>query len=377
MKYRHELLESRCFGLGSYAYYDTQTSDGRVFIAVPAETPYGLYSPDRGLTWERVDLKGRRKQAEFRQLRDGSFISLAFDNIVYDSLYDLEQRNVPYCLAIYRAESLQQIMDNKATTSYALFETPGLSTGFGDSGNGHAGCSVRLIELSNGDLLATMYGQFESDRTLCPYFAAKRNYRFYLYRTWCIVSHDKGRTWEFLSTIADCQTHPIRDVNAEGYCEADCFEVEPNHIVCVLRTGGHEVVSPLYCAHSYDAGRTWGAPYEINGWGVMPRLMRMQNGALVCSSGHRHTFLLFSEDNGRTWSEPCILERCDGEWGYSCSGYNTIMETQPGELTVVFDDPKARLAEGYQPGNVRQVYANRYRISKQPEGGEAVSTLLA
>lgn len=365
MKYINECLDSRCFGLGSYAFADTQTADGRIFIAVPAEEPYGLYSPDRGETWEKVPLKGRKKQAEFKQLRDGSFISLEFNNIVYDSLFDLDQEKVPYCLAVYRADSLEQIMENKAVTSYAMVETPGLATGFGDSGNGHAGCFVHLIELENGDLLATMYGQFKDDRTLCPYFDKERGYKFYLYRSWCIVSHDKGKSWEFLSTIADCQTYPIADVNAEGYCEADCFEVEPGHIVCVLRTCGHEVVSPLYCAHSYDSGRTWEAPYEINPWGVLPRLMRMQDGTLVCSSGHKHTFLLFSEDGGRTWSEPCMLERCDGEWGESCSGYNTIVETRPGELTVVFDDPKARLAEGYKPGNVRQVYVKRYRIAKE------------
>ena len=364
MRYSAECLEERCFGLGMYAFGDTQTADGRIFVSVQAEEPYGLYSPDRGLSWEKAPLKGRKKQAEFRQLRDGSFISIDFNNIVYDSLYDLEQEKIPYILAVYRADSLEQIMEGKAETFYAMLETPGLAAGFGDSGNGHAGCFVRLIEMENGDLLATMYGQFKEDKTLCPYFDEQCGYKFYLYRTWCIVSHDKGKTWEFRSTIADCQTYPIRDVNAEGYCEADCFEVEKDHLVCVLRTGGHEVVSPLYCSHSYDAGRTWEKPYEINPWGVLPRLMRMQDGTLVLSSGHRHTFLQFSEDNGRTWSEALILEVSEGEWGESCSGYNTIMESRPGELTVVFDDPKERLAQGYKPGNVRQVYVKRYRIIK-------------
>ena len=89
----------------------------------------------------------------------------------------------------------------------------------------------------------------------------------------------------------------------------------------------------------------------------------MEDGTLVISSGHIHTFLQFSADGGLTWSEAKILEECDGKWGESCSGYNYITESRPGELTLVFDDPKEGMAEGDK--FPRRIYVRRYKIEKE------------
>ena len=67
---------------------------------------------------------------------------------------------------------------------------------------------------------------------------------------------------------------------------------------------------------------------------------------------------LLSRDGGKTWSEPCIVEYCDGKWGQSCSGYHYVMESAPGEITIVFDDPKEGIAEGDE--FPRRVYVRRY-----------------
>lgn len=88
-----------------------------------------------------------------------------------------------------------------------------------------------------------------------------KNYDFYQYRTWCIVSHDNGHTFEYLSTIADCGTYPVPD--GEGYCEPDLVYLGNGHILAALRTQGHEVYTPLFCSHSYDSGKTWSKPDEM------------------------------------------------------------------------------------------------------------------
>ncbi len=365
MKYSLELLSETCVGLGHYPCNDTRSRDGRVFVPVAAaDGGYALYSADNGVSWERRSLVPDQKTAPFIQLQDGSFLAAGFGNAAHDAIWDRSQKKVPFCLALYRANSMDDVVSGRVETSLALVDIPGLACGFGDSGNSHSGAIDYLYQLSNGDIVAMMYGQFHEDTTLCPYFDKNCHYKFYLYRVWIIVSHDLGKTWEFLCTVADCQTYPIRDINAEGYCEPYCLEVEPGHLCAILRTGGHEVVSPLYCTHSFDWGKTWEAPYEICSWGVLPKLIRMQDGTLVMTSGHEHNFLMFSEDLGRTWSEPVMVEECFGQWGNSPSGYNTIIESRPGELTVIFDDPKAKIAENAPDGYKRQVYIRRYRLHK-------------
>ena len=90
----------------------------------------------------------------------------------------------------------------------------------------------------------------------------------------------------------------------------------------------------------------------------------MSDGTLVCASGHIHTMLLFSDDRGKTWSEPHIIEECDGKWDKSTSGYSSIFEPEPGILSLVYDDPKEGIAEGREAGKVRQVYQVLMKIKK-------------
>lgn len=367
-QYKITSLAKKCFGLGNYACNEITDKDGRVFVPFRyADGESALYSADSGKTFERRDggiCDGgiSAKQVQFCRLQDGSYLGLSFDNILYEALYDKDQDVIPYCTAVYRAKSFDDAVGGKIDTAFAMVDIPGLSCGFGDSGNGFAGCFNQVLQLSNGDIMAMMYGQFKDDKILCPYFDKNCGYKFYLYRVWNIVSHDMGKTWEFVTTVADCNTYPIADVNAEGYCEPFCVEVEPGHLCAVLRTGGHEVVSPLYCVHSYDFGKTWSAPKEICSWGVFPKMVKMQDGTLALASGHEHNFLMFSDDGGLSWSEPLIVEECYGKWGDSPSGYNTVCECAPGELALVYDDPKELIDA--PEGRKRQVYAERLKVEK-------------
>ena len=359
MKYTAKLLSEQKFGPGHYPACGIKSPDGRIIVSVgiaPDHKAFSLYSEDGGVTFDKYEGAPRATRAPFFQLRDGSYLAIGETSAVFRSIINLEQEKVPFVLAVHRAKSFDDIMANRVETHFTSVDIPELSMRYGDSNNRHTGCAqTGVLDMSNGDL--------KSDRILCPWLKEHGPYDFYLYRTWCIVSHDGGETFEYLTTVADCNTYPIADVNAEGYCETDCIEVEDGHIVAVLRTGGHEIYSPLYVAHSYDYGATWEAPYTVVDWGVWPRIIKMEDGTLVISSGHVHTFLLFSSDGGLTWSEPCILERCDGKWGQSCSGYNYITESAAGELTLIFDDPKEGIAAG--DDFLRRIYVRRYKIDKE------------
>ena len=365
-KYIPELISEECFGVGDYPFEDSYSkSEGRIIIPISGkDTNALLLSDDNGVTFRREDID-RRPPQKFRELADGTFMAFGYLSAYQDYYYDrYSEEDYPFCLVVYRAKTFDDILNDKVTVDFCPVDVPRLHFGYGDCGDRHTGCLSGWRELSNGDLLVTVYGQFKDDKTLCPFFKEQRNYIFYLYRTWCLVSHDKGKTWEYGGTIADCQTYPIEDVNAEGYCEAEFEETEPGKLTCILRTQGHEVFSPMYVCFSEDYGKTWTAPEKMCDWGVFPKLITMSDGTLVCSSGHWHTMLLFSDDKGKTWSEPFICEECDGLWDRSATGYTSIYESRPGELTVVYADPKEGIAENAPDGKKRRIYRKSYKINK-------------
>lgn len=356
------LISSECLGVGHYPCADTLSRDGKFRVTVGGPEPFTIYSGDYLSTYEISREKQPRLTYGFTQLADGSFISLSESNQVHNR-YIKREGKPQFVLGIHRAKTFEDIKNGNISTEFCFVDIPDLTFGFGDCGNSHSGTVAQgLIQLENGDIIATMYGQKTTDTTLCPYFDTERGYKFYLYSTWCIISHDGGHTFEYLSSVADVQTYPIADVNAEGYCEADIIYEGNGHIVSVIRTGGHEVYSPLYCSHSYDSGKTWEAPYEINSWGVYPRLFKLRDGTIAMLSGHIHTFLMFSEDGGVTWSEPAILEECDGMWDKSTSGYGCAFEDPDGNICVIFDDPKEGIEENAPPYYLRKVYLRKYAI---------------
>ena len=116
---------------------------------------------------------------------------------------------------------MDALLSGDIQVSFAQVEIPDLAVGYGDSQDPkeyHTGVTGQtVIVMPNGDLIVPMYGQFKADTTKLSYF---QNYDFYQYRVWCVISRDNGRSFSYLSTVADVQTYPC-DPEAEGYCEPD------------------------------------------------------------------------------------------------------------------------------------------------------------
>ena len=340
-KFRIDLLSEKCFGLGHYTNCNVEDCDGRVYLPYGSEgsekgTGYALYSSDGGRTFDKAEASP--KSELFKKLSDGTFVAFASSSPTLRLYFNRDFGDMQFLLTTYRADSFEDVLAGRVSTHMSLIDIPKLTWGYGDSGNfGIGGCVTGWTELSNGDILMTMYGHTKDDTTLCPYFVEWGKYNFYLYSTWCLVSHDKGQSFEFLARIADCQSFPIADINAEGYCEPDVIEVEDGHLLAIIRTGGHNIKSPLYACHSYDYGRTWEAPYEIYEWGVLPRILRMKSGRIAVCTGHPDVFLLVSDDGGRTWSDKVTVQDDPGDWGMTTSGYSSIFECEDGVITVIYD----------------------------------------
>jgi hypothetical protein len=88
---------------------------------------------------------------------------------------------------------------------------------------------------------------------------------------------------------------------------------------------------------SKDGGKTWTEPHSIGVWGLPSHLLRLRDGRLLMSYGHRRkpfgNQARLSTDNGKTWGEPILLSG-DGKSGDL--GYPSTVELKDGTLLTVW-----------------------------------------
>ncbi len=180
-----------------------------------------------------------------------------------------------------------------------------------------------IIERKDGSLVALMAGWFKSDTALCPY-GHGRPYS----RTYVCESSDGGATWKYLTTIG------YDSVGSEGYNEAAMRRLPSGEWLVVLRTGNETDVNcqdnPIMWSASSDEGRTWSAPKRTGVEGAYPSLAVLSDGLLVLSYGRPGAMLVFSHDNGRTWTDQTAVDTTP------YSGYTDVVELSPGQLLVGF-----------------------------------------
>jgi len=196
----------------------------------------------------------------------------------------------------------------------------------------------RILSFSDSSLVATFYGHQEGHKFYTTAFAR---------------STDGGRNWEYLS-------HITAEVGREGYCEPDIEFTRDGRIICLMRVGG----APLYQMISDDGCRTWSKPFCI-GWGqVDPRLLLLENGTLVCSTGRPHTYLLFNLDGcGEEWQPPFWLHTHTG-----CS-YTSMLQTVPNEIVVAYSDSTFTRPTDTHPRefqSINWVFLRVERIAESP-----------
>jgi len=113
-------------------------------------------------------------------------------------------------------------------------------------------------------------------------------------------SRDAGKRWAKVGHILYAEADRRRD----GFTEPALERLKDGSLFAVLRTTDGNGVGPMYRSWSRDLGRTWSAPEAFTDTGVLPRLLQLDNGVLVLSSGRPGVDLRFSRDGGRTWTGP-------------------------------------------------------------------------
>lgn len=146
------------------------------------------------------------------------------------------------------------------------------------------------------------------------------------------VSQDDGATWEWLAEI------PARDGdNPRDYHELHVVEATAGHLVCHIRNHNPKNNRETLQTESHDGGKTWTQPRSIGVWGLPSHLLKLNDGRLLMSYGHRRTpfgnFARVSADQGKTWSAPITISD-DGTSGDL--GYPSTVQLDDGTLLTVW-----------------------------------------
>jgi hypothetical protein len=254
--------------------------------------------------------------------------------------FNPKQSYLPFIAQVRKVKSPADLLTENVTDDFVKVEVPEMACLYGD--DGQFGCGAidhGLIELENGNLLLTMYGVFKSDNIPVPYFTQPS----FQNRVWICRSKDNGSSWQYLSTIASLSEFTLPPL-AEGFNEADLIKTDDSGLLSVMRTGGNpagkgtERFTPIYACTSTDSGVTWSRPWEVYPFGVWPKLAKMSDGTLVCSSGRPGVFFLVSTDNGTSWSPPHVITDHYAGWRMCPSGLTSLGEIEPGKLVIFYDD---------------------------------------
>ena len=156
-------------------------------------------------------------------------------------------------------------------------------------------------------------------------------------------STDDGITWRWLAEI------PTRPGDSlEGYSELHAVETAEGGIVAHIRNDNTANQRETLQSESSDGGRTWSTPHPTGVWGFPSHLLRLRDGRLVMSYGHRRQPLgnqaRVSEDHGRTWSEAMIIS---GDGTSSDIGYPSTVELDDGSLLTVWYELMGSVPEDF------------------------------
>ncbi len=158
------------------------------------------------------------------------------------------------------------------------------------------------------------------------------------------ASNDHGKCWQVHASLAGMES---RGVSA---ADAYAFFTEPHlvatgcddHLVGLFRweeTQGHRNPGRLYELHSRDGGHSWTKPAPTPLWGKPPHLLKLKDGRLLASYGHR------SKPFGQ---RACISETADGGWSADNEiilrqdapngdlGYPASVECKDGSILTVY-----------------------------------------
>ncbi|MFN0078363.1 MAG: sialidase family protein [Prosthecobacter sp.] len=146
-----------------------------------------------------------------------------------------------------------------------------------------------------------------------------------------VESKDDGQTWQWLAEI------PTRKGDKNAYHELHAVEAADGALIAQIRNHNVANKGETLQTESSDGGKTWSEPHAIGVWGLPSHLLRLRDGRLLMTYGHRRkpygNQARISADNGKTWGEAMILSD-DGIGGDL--GYPSTVELPDGTLLTLW-----------------------------------------
>lgn len=160
-----------------------------------------------------------------------------------------------------------------------------------------------------------------------------------------IKSVDEGKTWTYLSSIANDTSF--------SFTESDLIEYPNGLLQVYLRTDvGHLLKDArpadsgaefdvfgyyLYRAESSDGGRTWSSPVQLPIWGHPPCVRPLASGHLLLVCGVRRQpqgiLAALSRDQGKTWKTKTVYPFNPGAYDL---GYPVITQFPDGSILCAY-----------------------------------------
>jgi hypothetical protein len=145
-------------------------------------------------------------------------------------------------------------------------------------------------------------------------------------------STDDGKTWKWLAEI------PTRKGDdPKEYHELHAVDAGEGRIVIHIRNHNKTNSGETLQTESTDGGKSWSEPHSIGVWGFPSHLLRLKDGRLLMSYGHRRKPIgnqaRVSADQGRTWSEPLTIS---DDAASTDLGYPSTVQLDDGSLLTVW-----------------------------------------
>jgi hypothetical protein len=206
----------------------------------------------------------------------------------------------------------------------------------------------RIVALSDGSLITSLY---------CSRFSENK------LRTVVIHSVDRGKTWDYLSTVAYDgieERHTVHYgrlplLRSLGFCEPSLAVLPNGRLYCFTRSGCSYIAStsgnincetcselpfsfleqtPVYMSISEDEGKSWSNADPVAPIGVFPDVVYMSNGIMAVNYGRPGNWIMFSKDQGVSWGP--VIQFYHDLYPPDCSNYFSMAEIDEGILLAVY-----------------------------------------
>lgn len=153
-------------------------------------------------------------------------------------------------------------------------------------------------------------------------------------------STDSGHSWEIKGRILyepDLEADKLGNERM-GFSEPAFEILSDGSYLCVMRTTDGKGVGPMYSSISKDKGKTWTKPAVISTSGVLPRLLTLDNGITVLSSGRPGVQLRFLLKGDRRFSKEFEMLPYASHIDRVSCGYTGLLATGKNSFIIVYSD---------------------------------------